>query len=99
PFEAGTEPDLDQLAARVDRALAATEALDPPSREKSRELRQSIEAFHKAGLTRIVRALREDPRGAEILYQLADEPSVYALFAMHGLVRADLRTRVSRVLD
>lgn len=97
PFEA--EPDLDQLAARVDRALAAAEELDPAAREKARELRQAIEAFHKAGLTRIVRALKDDPRGSEILFELAEEPSVYALFAMHGLVRADLRTRVVRVLE
>lgn len=99
PVEPEAEPDLDQLAGRVDRALAAAEALEPAAREKAREVRQAIEAFHKAGLTRIVRALKADPRGAEILYELVDEPAVYALFAMHGLVRADLRTRVARVLD
>lgn len=98
-FEPDAEADLDQLAGRVDRALAAAEALDPAARDKARELRQAIEAFHKAGLTRIVRTLRADPRGAEILFELVDEPAVYALFAMHGLVRADLRTRVLRVLD
>ena len=99
PSDPSAEPDLDQLAARVDRALAEAEALDPAAREKAREVRQAIEAFHKAGLARIVRALKADPRGAEILYELVDQPAVYALFAMHGLVRADLRTRVLRVLD
>lgn len=99
PPDPSAEPDLDQLAARVDRALAEAEALDPAAREKAREVRQAIEAFHKAGLARIVRALKADSRGAEILYELVDQPAVYALFAMHGLVRADLRTRVLRVLD
>ncbi|MEP7010087.1 MAG: NifU family protein [Acidobacteriota bacterium] len=99
PLEPDAEPDLEQLAARVDRALAEAEALEPAAREKAREVRHAIEAFHKAGLKRIVRALRQDPRGSDILFELVDDPAVYALFAMHGLVRADLRKRVLSVLE
>ncbi|HXU47338.1 MAG TPA: NifU family protein [Thermoanaerobaculia bacterium] len=93
------EPDLDRLAERVDRALAAAETQEPAARERSREVRHAIEAFHKAGLIRIVRALKADPRGTELLLDLAADPTVYALFSMHGLMRADLRTRVVQALD
>ncbi len=99
PAERPAESELDRLASRVDRAIAAVDALETSAREPAVELRRAIEAFHKEGLTRIVRALKADPRGAEILYEFVDEPSIYALFAMHGLVRADLRTRVERALD
>ncbi len=91
--------DLAALAERVDRAIQAADAQEPPARERARDVRAAIEAFHKEGLTRIVRALKGDPRGREILFELADDPTVYALFSMHGLVREDLHSRVARVLD
>lgn len=92
-------PDLDQLAERVDRAIAEVRALPEQAQAKALALKDAIEEFHKLGLTRIVQRLKEDPRGKELLFELVDDPSVHALFTMHGLVRADLRTRVARVLD
>ena len=62
-------------------------------------LKSTIEAFHKVGLTHIVRKLKNDPTGKQLLFELLDEPAVYALFTMHGLVRADQKTRVTRVLE
>jgi Fe-S cluster biogenesis protein NfuA/nitrite reductase/ring-hydroxylating ferredoxin subunit len=94
-----TVDDLAQLAERVDHAVAEAGALEPAVRAKALALKSAIEEFHKVGLTRIVRRLKEDPRGKELLFELVDDPTVYALFSMHGLVRADLRTRVSRVID
>ncbi|MBX9604563.1 MAG: NifU family protein [Bryobacteraceae bacterium] len=90
--------DLDQLAERVDRATAEVRTLPAESQAKAMALKSAIEEFHKIGLTKIVRRMKEDPRGKELLFELVDDPSVHALFSMHGLVRADLRTRVSRVL-
>ena len=46
-----------------------------------------------------MKRLQSDPRGKELLFELVDVPEVYALFAMHGIVRADLMTQASRVLD
>ena len=94
-----TVDDLAQLAERVDHAVAEAGALEPAVRAKAMALKSAIEEFHKVGLTRIVRRLKEDPRGKELLFELVDDPTVYALFSMHGLVRADLRTRVSRVIE
>lgn len=98
---ARTEPaaNLEQLAERVDRAVAEVKTLEPEARSKAMALKSAIEEFHKAGLTHIVRRLKDDPNGRPILFELAEEPAVYALFSMHSLVRADLRTQVSRVIE
>ncbi|MCS6880787.1 MAG: NifU family protein [Oscillochloridaceae bacterium] len=90
---------LETLAERVDRAMAEVRALDAGARDRAIALKQAIEAFHKAGLTTIIQRLKADPRGKELLFELVDDPLVYALFAMHGLVRLDLATRVARVLE
>ncbi len=93
------QEDLAKLAERVDQAFAEVQALETEAQNKAKALKSAIEEFHKVGLTRIVKHLKADERGKELLFELVDEPSVYALFAMHGLVRADLRTRVSRVIE
>lgn len=94
-----TVDNLEQLAERVDKAIAEVQALDPEVRTKAMTLKSAIEEFHKVGLTHIVKKLKDDPEGKKLLFELVDEPTVYALFAMHGLVRADLKTQVSRVID
>jgi len=99
PDQTDHSADLERLAATVDAAAAEVAALEPEHRGKATALRAAIEEFHKVGLTRIVRLLKADPRGKELLLELAAEPEVYALFAMHGLVRADLETRVARVIE
>lgn len=100
PDAPATSPEeLTHLAEAVDRAVAEIEALEPALRAKALALKAAIEAFHKGGLTTIVKTLKADPRGKELLFELVDEPHVHALFAMHGLVRADLATRVARVIE
>ena len=91
--------DLEHLARQVDGAIAEVQSLAPDVRAKAMALKSTIEAFHKVGLTHMARKLKEDPAGKQLLFELLDEPAVYALFTMHGLVRADPRTRVTRVLE
>ncbi|MEO1087617.1 MAG: NifU family protein [Acidobacteriota bacterium] len=90
---------LEELARGVDEALEAVESLEEPARAKALELKKAIEAFHKEGLTTMIRNLKADPRGLELLLEMVEDAGVYALFAMHGLVKADLATRVAQVLD
>jgi len=78
---------LEELAVQVDRAVEAIDSLDTDSRAKSLALKTAIESFHRAGLTTIVRRLKADGRGKELLFELVDDPAVRVLFAMHGLVR------------
>lgn len=87
-------PALEDLARRVDTALAAVNALPAPVQVVAIELKDALDALHKAGLTRIITDLRDDPRGRELLFALVDVPEVLTLFQLHGLVRApDLATR------
>jgi nitrite reductase/ring-hydroxylating ferredoxin subunit/Fe-S cluster biogenesis protein NfuA len=90
---------LEALAARVDQAVNEARKLDDNGRIKALDLKRAVEEFHKAALTRMVRQLKADPRGLELLLELANDPLVYALFAMHGIVRADIGTRAARVLE
>jgi len=94
-----TVADFETLAQKVDQAMAEVHALPADVRAKALALRSAIEEFHKVGLTHIVKTLKEDPQGKTLLFSLVDEPAVYALFSMHGLVRADLRTQVGRVIE
>ena len=80
---------IDKLAERVDRAVARVLELNEPARTQAMELKSAIEEFHKDGLTLVVRHLKSDPRGKELLMELAAEPSVYTLFAMHGIIRTE----------
>lgn len=91
--------DLEQIAARVDAAVAAVAGLEPAAQAVALELKQAIEAFHKLALTTMVRHLKHDPRGKELLLELVADPAVYAMLLMHGIVRADPITRARRVLD
>jgi len=92
-------PSLEQLAEKADKALARVRALPQETQAAALELKDAIEELHKLGLTRIIQRLREDIRGKELLFELIDDPAVHTLFAMHGLVREDLRTRVERILE
>ena len=78
--------DLESLAGRVARAIAALDSLDAASRERAYAAREAIEAFPKAGLTAIVKRLKEDPCGKELFFELVDDPGVRVLLAMHGII-------------
>jgi nitrite reductase/ring-hydroxylating ferredoxin subunit/Fe-S cluster biogenesis protein NfuA len=97
PAEAADE--LERLAAAVDAAAAAVAALDEPARAQALALQGAVEAFHKAALTRMVRRLRDDPRGKELLFELVDDPLVHALLVRHGIVRLSLAARAARVIE
>jgi len=80
---------IEEAAERVDRAVEKVNTLNEHAKAEALELKSAIEEFHKDGLTRIVRHLRADPRGKELLMELATDSAVYTLFAMHGIVRTD----------
>ncbi len=90
---------LELSAARVDRAVEQVKALTGDALVKAVELRSALEEFHRLGLQRIVQRLKSDPDGKRLLFSLIDEPEVYALLAMHKLVRPSIVTRVHTVID
>lgn len=91
--------DLQDLAKRVDTAVEAVRDLKGEPREKALAMKTAIEEFHKNGLTQVIQLLKADPRGKELLFDMIDQPEIYAMLSMHGLIRPDLTTRVRRVIE
>ncbi len=92
--------DFETIAARIDKALAAVEALsDENSKMHALGLKTAIEDLHKLALTEIVTKLKSDDRGRELLFELVDEPVVYALLLRHGIVRPNPLIRINQVLE
>jgi nitrite reductase/ring-hydroxylating ferredoxin subunit len=100
PGSAGEQsPPLDDLAARLDEALARTDDLDPLPRQLVRDVLDSSLALHRQALVTMVRRLRADPDGKRLLFELVDDPGVHMVLAMHGIVRPDPTTQARAALD
>lgn len=94
------EETFEDLARRVDKIAGDVERLtDDDAKMKAVALKDAVEAFNKFGLTRIVQKLKSDERGKQLLFELVDDPSVYALFALHGIVKPDLTPKIQRILE
>jgi hypothetical protein len=93
------EPSFEELAQRVDDAVAALADLDPAARKAAEELQGAIEAVHRAGLVTIVRAMRADEGARPVLFELVDDPVVHMLLSLHGIVRPDPVTHATQVLE
>lgn len=93
-----TEPTFEELATRVDDAVAALADLEPAARAVAEELKAAVEAIHRAGLVTMVRRLRADEAAREALFELVDDPTVHLLLSLHGIVRPDPVTHANQVL-
>ena len=97
--ESAPEPSFEELANRVDEAVAAVAGLDEPARAAAQELQAAVEAVHRAGLVTIVRAMRADDAARAVLFELVDDPVVHLLLSLHGIVRPDPVTHANQVLE
>ncbi|WP_328353634.1 NifU family protein [Mycobacterium sp. NBC_00419] len=93
-----SEPTFEELAKRVDDAVAALAGLEPAARAVAEELKAAVEAIHRAGLVTIVRRMRADEPAREALFDLVDDPTVHLLLSLHGIVRPDPITHANQVL-
>jgi Fe-S cluster biogenesis protein NfuA/nitrite reductase/ring-hydroxylating ferredoxin subunit len=93
------EPTFEELAVAVDEAAKAVAELEPEARTAADELKAAIEAFHRPALVAMVRTLRDDPRGKELLFELVDLPEVRAVLALQGIIKADPATRAEQALN
>jgi len=92
--------DFEQIAERIDKALKNVEGLtDENAKIHALGLKTAIEDFHKFALTKIVQKLKADELGKELLFELVDEPSVYALLQLHGIIKPNINVRITQVLD
>lgn len=97
---ASEQADVEKLAQALDDAVAGlAEVTDPSGQRVGQALRTSMDDVHRAALVHIVRHLREDPRGKELLFELVDEPIVRMVLLMHGLIRPDPMTLARTALE
>jgi Fe-S cluster biogenesis protein NfuA len=99
PPTARPEGDFAGRATRIDAAQKAVERLDADAREAAHELEAAIEDHHSTVLRTMVTRLRADESGREMLYELVDDPEVYAAFAKAGIVKPSLAMQAILVLD
>ncbi|MFW2382134.1 MAG: NifU family protein [Acidimicrobiales bacterium] len=96
--ESHVDLTFEDRARAVDAAVTVVGALESPAARAGMDLKDAIEAFHKPALIRIVQSLKADTRGKELLFELVDDPDVRAVFALHGIIRADPLTRANQAL-
>jgi nitrite reductase/ring-hydroxylating ferredoxin subunit/Fe-S cluster biogenesis protein NfuA len=93
------DPGFDALSEALDEAATAVNGMEPAARRQAEQLRDAVEALHRSGIHTIVHKLRTDPRGRELLFELADDPVIHLLFSMHGIIRPTPVTESLRALD
>lgn len=93
------EPTSEELAARVDRAVRRIAGLQGAARETAEEVKGAVEAVHRAGLTAIVRRMRQDERARELLFELIDDPVVHLLLSLHGIIQPGAPSEQEHVPD
>lgn len=83
-----TTDDFETLAKAIDQAAEAVQALPAgAAKDAAIELKDAIEAAHRAGLVTIVQKLKGDETGKKLLFDLVDDPVVRMLFAAHKIIR------------
>ena len=94
-----TERSLEEVAGAVDAALERARTLDAHGQDVLADVRTSLDELHRRALVTVVRRLRDDPRGKELLFELVDDPLVHMVLSLHGIVRPDPAVTARRVLD
>lgn len=90
---------VEELAESLDAAMAALTEVDRLGKRVAEDLKDALEDTHRAAIVHIVRALREDSRGKELLFELVDDPVVRMVLLMHGVIRPDPMTQAQAALD
>jgi nitrite reductase/ring-hydroxylating ferredoxin subunit/Fe-S cluster biogenesis protein NfuA len=93
------ELSFEKLAERIDELFKKVRDFEDEKREIVGELVKSIEEFTKIALAKLVRFMKEDPTGKELLLKAVKEPEVYSLFLKHGLIREDDRIKAIKALE
>jgi nitrite reductase/ring-hydroxylating ferredoxin subunit/Fe-S cluster biogenesis protein NfuA len=97
--EAVSEPGLEDLLRAVDEARDRVRHADTAAQELAEQLQNATDAFTKKALITLVRSLRSDERGKQLLVDAAKQPDVAALLTLHGIIRGSREREVLAVLE
>ena len=98
-----TAQDAPSQLARMASEVAALQAIGDAWPMEQRavldQLKDAIEALHREALLRIVKGLRSEPAAAAKLKEVVQDPIVFGVLRLHGIVRDPLETRVQEALE
>lgn len=83
-----------ELAKGVDDAMREASDQTAGGMRRAFQLKESVEAFHKEGLGRILAVIGQQPNADDILAAVAADPFAQALVNMHGLMRPGIDARI-----
>jgi hypothetical protein len=78
-----TTPDPAAIGQEIDSLIARLQS--SPAADEARRLAQLVTSLHGAGLSRLLELVRDSAGGAALLRQLASDPLVASLLALHEL--------------
>lgn len=90
--------DLAEFLSDVERLESIFAAWDETPRNAVIAYRTAIEALHGEALTRLVRALKDDPAALAAMKRAIGDEIVYAVLRRHGILKASLVERVEVAL-
>ncbi|ADC90033.1 nitrogen-fixing NifU domain protein [Thermocrinis albus DSM 14484] len=93
-----TWTEFEDTAKKIDELLEKVKNFPDEEREVVGLLVENLQKLTALGLRKLIRVLKEDSVGKELLLKAVREPEVYALFLKHGLVREDTHTKVARAI-
>jgi Fe-S cluster biogenesis protein NfuA len=94
------EQQFQQCAEKIERLTERVQSLaDPEARAAALELMQAVLHLHADCMERMVETIFQQPRGPEMLEEMAADPMIAGLLLLYGLHPEPLEERVLRSLE
>lgn len=95
---AAVPDDMDRLVQPIVALETIVAGWDEARVLTVQALKSAIEGLHKEALTRLIRALKDDPSAGVRLREALGDPVIYGVLRFHGLIKAPLAERVNLAL-
>lgn len=92
---------VEVLTGRIDEILREIRDMDFTDYQlkKIMELKKAIEDFHEDALRKLVKIVRSTDEGKKLMLEAIEDPSVYAMLLLHGIIKQNLYTKVAAVME
>lgn len=92
---------VEDLTGRIDQILREIQDMDFTDYQlkKIMELKKAIEAFHEDALRKLVKIVRSTDEGKRLMMEAIEDPSIYTMFLLHGIIKQNLYTKVAAVME
>lgn len=92
---------VEDLTGRIDQILREIRDMDFADYQlkKIMELKKAIEALHEDALRKLVKIVRSTDEGKRLMMEAIEDPSVYMMLLLHGIIKQNLYTKVAAVME